>query len=134
LDSDPLERLEVHVPGIVNDLADQLSIESQTRSLAAFLQPVGDSSYSGAERHFPVTSPKTNGPSAGLRAEAVSCFWIPQIGYGIPSPGDHVSPAGDVRFLPAVLNFFAFPLAIGGYGPKFAPNAPPKLARITPPT
>jgi hypothetical protein len=50
------------------------------------------------KKTFPNYVAQNKRPQRGLRAEAVSCFWIPQVGYGIPSPGDHVSPAGDARF------------------------------------
>jgi len=53
------------------------SLLTRRRSLAAFLQSVGDSSYLGAERHSPDYVAQNKRPQRGLRTGAVSCFWIP---------------------------------------------------------
>jgi hypothetical protein len=38
-----------------------------------------------------------SGPNAGC-ALRLSCFWIPQVGYGIRSLGDHILRCRAVRF------------------------------------
>ena len=53
-----------------------------------------DHSKGGPQYSFP---DRQKSPNAGC-ALRLSCFWIPQVGYGIRSLGDHILRCRAVRF------------------------------------